>query len=377
MDEIMHIYERLSDRITSDDFKTKVEEKVAMMGGLCDEETAALLVAQELGAGEPAVKINGIAPGSSVCFAGKVVSIAGVREFSRDDGSTGRVANITVGDETGTMRVSLWDELVDIVKKQEIEVGQHLQISGYAKDGYAGSTEVSVGRTGHIEIIEPMHDIEVNVRPRSIADLISGMIDVNVIGQVLHIGDIRTFTRRDGLNSTGRVSNIMIGDETGKISVTLWDDMTELMGDLNVGDCIEIACGYTRENYYDGGVEINIGDQGNIKKSDEKVNYVENVTPLSDIGLNETYTIVGHVTGLDDTREITRGDGRISRVTNIHVSDETGNHRIRVALWGEHADISLDIGDKIQIIDCYAKSGWNNEIELSAGWKSSVRVIND
>ena len=374
MDEITKLYERLADRITFDDFKTKIDEKVATMGGLCDLETAALLVIQELGGDEPITKIKDIAPDSgSVCFACKVVSISDIHEFSRSDGSTGRVANLKVGDETGTIRVSLWDELVDVADK--IEVGEHLQISGYAKEGYAGTTEVSVGRTGHIDVIEPMQEIAVHLKPHSIADLSPGMIDVSVVGQVLHISDIRTFTRKDGSNSTGSVGNITIGDETGKIRVTLWDDKTEVMGKLNIGDCIEITGGYTRENYYDSRTEIQIGDQGNIKKSDETVNYVENVTPISDIGIDETVTIVGYVTGLDEVREITRSDGKISRVTNIYVSDETGDNRIRVALWGEHADIHLDVGDKIQIIDCYAKSGWNNEIELSAGWKSSISLI--
>jgi len=376
MDEITKLYERLADRITFDDFKTKIDEKVATMGGLCDLETAALLVIQELGGDEPITKIKDIAPDSgSVCFACKVISISDIHEFSRSDGSTGRVANLKVGDETGTIRVSLWDELVGVADK--IEVGEHLQISGYAKEGYAGTTEVSVGRTGHIDVIEPMQEIAVHLKPHSIADLSPGMIDVSVVGQVLHISDIRTFTRKDGSNSTGSVGNITIGDETGKIRVTLWDDKTEVMGKLNIGDCIEITGGYTRENYYDSRTEIQIGDQGNIKKSDETVNYVENVTPISDIGIDETVTIVGYVTGLDEVREITRSDGKISRVTNIYVSDETGDNRIRVALWGEHADIHLDVGDKIQIIDCYAKSGWNNEIELSAGWKSSISLIRD
>jgi replication factor A1 len=132
MDEILNIYERLDGRTTLDDFKAKIDEKVATMGGLCDEETAALLVAQELGVDAPVTKIKDITPdNSNVSFACRVVSVSDVREFSKSDGSTGRVANIAVGDETGTIRVSLWDELVDLVN--EIEIGEHLQIGGYGR----------------------------------------------------------------------------------------------------------------------------------------------------------------------------------------------------------------------------------------------------
>jgi len=387
MDEITTIYERLGERVTFSDFKAKVEEKVAMMGGLCDEETAALLIAQELGAGEPIIKIKDMTPdGRSVCFTCKVVSISDPREFSRSDGSAGRVANITVGDETGTVRVSLWDELAAAVG--ELEVGQHLQVSGYAKEGYAGGIEVSIGRTGNIEPIEPAREIAIEVKQQAIADLCSGMFDVNVIGRVLQIGDVRTFTRKRGSESgggsgsgggggEGRVGNITIGDATGKVRMTLWDEKTKIMDDLNIGDCIEITCGYTRENYYDGRTELQVGDQGDVKKSDTDVSYTEEITPLADIGLDEVCTVVGYVTGLEETKEITRSDGNISRVTNIHISDETGNTRVRAALWGEHADTHLDIGDNVQMTDCLVKSGWGDAVELSVGWKSSVRVIRD
>ncbi|HIE31604.1 MAG TPA: replication factor A [Methanosarcinales archaeon] len=378
--DIAVIYERLGGRVTLDDFMAKIEEKVATMGGLCDEETAALLVAQELGVDSPAIRIRDITSGDNVSFGCKVISVSGVREFSRDDGSIGRVANITVGDETGTLRVSLWDELVDVVKRGGIEAGQHLQISGYARDGYGGGVEVSVGRTGHIEVVEPMHEINVDERWDSIADLQRpeyNAIDVNVVGQVLHIGDLRTFVRKGKLDSTGRVGSITIGDETGKIRVVLWDDRADLMEDLNAGDCIEITGGYTRENNYDGATEIHIGDHGRIEKTEKRVDYVENVTQLSDIGIDETCTVVGYVTGLEETKEITRSDGNVSKVLNIHISDETGSNRVRVALWGNHADMPIDIGDKIQIIDCYVKSGWSGGVELSVGWKSSIRVIGD
>ncbi|MDI6640515.1 MAG: hypothetical protein QMD78_06805 [Methanocellales archaeon] len=49
MDDLLQIYERLQSRITLDEFKEKVQEKIDLMGGLCDEKTAAKLVAHDLG----------------------------------------------------------------------------------------------------------------------------------------------------------------------------------------------------------------------------------------------------------------------------------------------------------------------------------------
>jgi replication factor A1 len=62
-------------------------------------------------------------------------------------------------------------------------------------------------------------------------------------------------------------------------------------------------------------------------------------------------------------------------VSNIYVSDDTG--RIRVALWADHALLvdELDIDTPILIIDAYAKSGFNEDGDLSAGNRTSI-IIN-
>ena len=62
-------------------------------------------------------------------------------------------------------------------------------------------------------------------------------------------------------------------------------------------------------------------------------------------------------------------------MANIHISDNTG--RIRVALWDEQTDIlhDIDIGTKVQITDCYAKPGWNDEVELSVGKRSTITIL--
>jgi len=48
--ELEEIYNQVADQVTPDDFEARVEEKVALMAGLCDQRTAAMLVARDLGA---------------------------------------------------------------------------------------------------------------------------------------------------------------------------------------------------------------------------------------------------------------------------------------------------------------------------------------
>lgn len=368
-EEIEEVYGKLEGKLTRDEFKSKVEEKVTMMNGLCDTKTAAMLVASEMGLNET-VKIKDItADRGSVVLTAKVLSIGDIREFSRDDGGVGRVVNVTLADDTGTIRAALWDEAADLVKIGDIKVGQNLKVKGYIKEGLRGH-EINVGRGGNIEHIDK--DVAVNLKPLKINEIKSGMSGLNVAGRVIDIGAMRTFQRKDG--TAGKVTNITLGDETGKIRVTLWDSKAENIG-FKPGDTVEILNGYARENTFSNQTELQLGSGGSIMKSSAAVNYSETITPIADIEINSAYTIKGHVSGLDEIREFDRADGTKSRVSNIYVSDETG--RIRVALWGEHADVvkELDIGSEILIIDAYAKSGRNEEVELSAGSRTRVQVL--
>jgi len=48
-DDLASIYQRLTTTISKEEFAARVRQKVEDMSGLCDEKTAALLVAHELG----------------------------------------------------------------------------------------------------------------------------------------------------------------------------------------------------------------------------------------------------------------------------------------------------------------------------------------
>ncbi|TGC07231.1 OB-fold nucleic acid binding domain-containing protein [Methanolobus halotolerans] len=374
MDEIIEIYNKLGGIISQEDFLKKVDEKVDQMSGLCDMRTAAMLVAHDLGVSETETstqKIADITPESgNVRLIAKVISVFPAKEFNRNDGTVGRVANLIVADETGSVRLTLWDEKADIVKTGDIEIGQSFQISGYVKEGYSG-VEVNIGNNG--VLCESDEDVEASVASTNIEDVKNGMGDLNLKGKVLDVSDVRTFNRKDG--TTGKVSNITIGDETGKIRVTLWDEKTELASELNQDDSLEIINAYARENNFNQQVEVQVGSRTLLKKIDEDISYSENFTPISDIIPGESYSIKGSVSGLGDLREFSRDDGTVNMVSNIYVSDDTG--RIRVALWGDHALLvdELDIDTKVEIMDAFSKSGFNDEIELSAGNRTRIVVL--
>ena len=75
------------------------------------------------------VKISGLTARSSLfSFFGKVIEKSEPKEFDRKDGEKGLVAYLLAGDETGEIRVVLWDEKA--LALQEIECGDVLEIIG-------------------------------------------------------------------------------------------------------------------------------------------------------------------------------------------------------------------------------------------------------
>lgn len=371
MSDVLEVYEKLNGKITQKEFKKLVDEKMDIMGGLCDEHTAALLVAHDLGIeGVNAIKIKEITlDKKNVQFIAKVTGASDVRKFSRNDGSEGRVCNLTVADETGEVTLVLWDELADAVMTGDIKESDVLKISGYVKEGQRGM-EVSIGKGGGIQKDESTK-ITVKDPMIPIKGVQMGNGNVCVRAMILSKQEPRSFNRKDG--SKGSVQGIMIGDESGKIRLTVWDNKLKDVEALNPGDSIEVLHAYTRESM--GGVEIQVGNRGIVRISEKKVEYEEPVSKIGDIEADKSYNVKGVVTGIDGVREFTTKDGKLGRLCGVHLSDDTG--RVRVVFWGEHANFAeaLSVGDKILVTDAQAKLNFRQELELSANWRSAVRKI--
>ncbi|MFP8891171.1 single-stranded DNA binding protein [Natrialbaceae archaeon A-CW2] len=365
MSDIEGIYEDLEADVSLEEFREAVEAKVEQMGGLADEETAAMLIAHELGESE----VNGVAdiePGMEEAkFVAKVLKIGELRTFERDgEDEDGRVVNVEVADETGSVRAAFWDEHAQAAV-DELEEGQVLKIKGRPKEGFSG-VEISV------DDVEPDDDTEIDVQltdTHTVESLSLGLSDVNLVGVVLDTGSIRTFDRDDG--SEGRVANITLGDSTGRVRVTLWDDQADVVDEFEAGDTVEVVDGYVRDR--DGSLELHVGNRGAVEAVDEDVEYVPESTAIESLELGETTDIAGVVRSADPKRTFDRDDGSEGQVRNVRVQDATGD--IRVAMWGEKADIDLGPGDEVAFADVEIKDGWQDDLEASAGWRSTVTVL--
>ena len=369
MGAIEDVYEDLDADVDRDEFEASVREKVEQMDGLADEETAAMLVAHELR--ESGGEVDGVADVDpdmdEVKFVAKVTSVGEVRTFERDgeDEPDGKVANVEVADETGRVRVSLWDDLAEGVERGELETGDVLRVAGRPKDGYSG-VEVSVDRA------EVDEDVEVDVQVQDVyrvEDLSLGLSDVNLRGRVLSTDSVRTFDRDDG--SEGRVSNLTLGDPTGRVRVTLWDERADRATELEAGESVEVVDGYTRER--DGDLELHVSSRGAVEAVDDDVEYVPETADVASAEIDDVVDLSGGVIETSDIRTFDRDDGSQGQVRNVRLRDETGD--IRVALWGDHAEADVDLGDHVLVTDVQIQDGWQDDLEASANWRSTVSVV--
>ncbi|AJF61165.1 TPA: hypothetical protein HA239_05085 [Candidatus Woesearchaeota archaeon] len=84
---------------------------------------------------------------SKVDVEGKITELGEVREFSKF-GREGRVCNATVKDDSGSVKLTLWNEQIDMVKE-----GDTVKVkNGYVKE-WQGEKQLSVGKYGSLEIV--------------------------------------------------------------------------------------------------------------------------------------------------------------------------------------------------------------------------------
>ena len=363
MGVIEETYAEVDTDVSEAEFREAVEQKVAQMEGLVDEATAAKLIAHKLDGGEVETVADIETGMDDVEFVAKVVSVGEVRTFERDEGE-GRVLNVDVADETGSVRLAFWDEAA-VAAAEQLAEGETIRVKGTPKDGYSG-LEVSVSDAEPAAV-----EIDVQSDEDTVAGLRMGQSDVSLRGLVLDTGEVRTFDRDDG--SEGRVANLTLADETGRIRLTLWDDRADRAEELDAGTAVEVVDGYVRER--EGDLELHVGDRGRVDEVDATVEYDPDATPVEAVEIGQTVDIAGVVRSTDPIRTFERDDGSEGQVRNVRLQDDTGD--IRVALWGEKADLELGPGDELLVADAEIQDGWQDELEASAGWRSTVAVLDD
>lgn len=143
------LYELVNDLMSKGEFESEIQKRYEEYEELLSEEAIAYLLVDELGRNVMEImNISDLKNGDSASLVVEVEDIGRPKEFKRKNGSEGQVVNISISDETGRCRLTLWDKDVDNVKENKIAKGMKLRIvNGYVKISDFGM-EINIGRWG-------------------------------------------------------------------------------------------------------------------------------------------------------------------------------------------------------------------------------------
>jgi replication factor A1 len=190
----------------------------------------------------------------SVSVAGRVTSVGEPREFTRKDGTMGRVASVVLEDETGVIRLSLWDD--DVNALSDMPVGTIVAVeNGYTRAGFGNTTDLNVGRLGtmkvnpadiHVEILDAAE------RVTQIKDLQEGQKNITVEGQLLDDPISREVNTMRGPTN---VVSFRVDDGTGEARISLWREHGKAVEGLTAGARIRMENCNIREPF-DGLMQV-------------------------------------------------------------------------------------------------------------------------
>lgn len=160
-----------------------------------------------------------------VNVAARVAHIGGVREFNRRDGTVGRVGSVLLEDDSGSIRLNLWDDEVELL--EGLEIGDVVTVeNGYTRMGL-GTLGLNAGRNGRLTVnpeditVAPLDPTQ---RLVDIQDLREGQSNITVRGRVLDAPEVREV---DTARGPAMVASFRLSDGTGEARVSVWRDMVE------------------------------------------------------------------------------------------------------------------------------------------------------
>ncbi len=188
--------------------------------------------------------------------------------------------------------------------------------------------------------------------PVKIEKIIAGMRTVETAGKIIRKFDVTNFTTKDGRD--GKVGSIIIGDETGRMRVTFWNDMADKLANFNEGDILKVKEAMARTN--NNRVELHMSDSSKFELNPEGVTigevkeYVSRRKQIKDFMENdENIEVLATIVQVfeprffeicpDCNRRARPGDGKFtcnehgtvipnySYVMNVQIDDGSGNLR--------------------------------------------------
>ena len=233
------LYRLIEDKKTKQEFEDNIASLQQKFGDLIDEDAAAFLLIDKLGCNKAnVVQLAEVYPGQEATVQGVITSIQPVRFFTRKNGREGKVANLLISDETGSLSIVLWNDDANRVETGEFQQDMKIKIiNGYTKQGRHG-VELHVGRWSSMSIESNADSDEKTVNHVQEPSKNSDPIE-KIKGTILSISPTNVFLKKD--ETYGFVCKVHLKTTRGIELVTVWDNQVKTLQNFNQGDTVEFS----------------------------------------------------------------------------------------------------------------------------------------
>jgi replication factor A1 len=360
----------------------RLEAERSRAGGLISDEALLRMIAAGLGCefpgdrtGAPALLLRDLIPGlNDISVVGRVVAVFSPRAFNGS--RKGRFASLLVADESGVLRVVLWNDKAGLAERGGVKVGGLVRFRHvYTREDFGGRVEVHVGEKCTVEVnpadVRPKDYPSIRRFTMKIGELSSALKSsrVNVAGNVQRLGSVSEFERSD--STSGRVMRFVLSDGSGEVSVVVWNEkVDEVQAVLKVGFGVQVVNGRVKKAA-SGGLEVHVDGSTYVG-----VEAFSEFSPLASLeeGL-ERVNVTGEVATAPIVRDVKTSKQEVLKLAAFELKDSTG--RMWVSAWRNHADSvkDLKVGDRIVMKNVYVKRGFGEQLELST--RSATSIIKE
>lgn len=235
---------------------------------------------------------------------------------------------------------------IDEFQKKMDEISEGNEDLGFVDDYYAAEQVVNNINGASKE------DYKFSGEISDIGDLEPGTQNA-IAGMISSISNPKSFKTRKG--NAGKVCNIELEDNTGKIRVVLWTENIKLLKNFKEGDIVKITEVDIKEGYR-GDNEANLRPRSTIthfKEADlsKFPEYKEEITDIEDLIPDTKANIIARILRIPTPRTYEK-DGKEGKVASLELKDATGE--ISYTLWNKNVDLidelELDAGDSVKIL---------------------------
>lgn len=334
--------------IPAQELESQLRAKIESLGHLVNEDVALRLVARDLNitlaegeAKKPCVQVVDLVPGmNNINLELTIESMGSVKEFTKKDGTSGRLLRVTISDPSGKATLVAWDEQTSVF--ETLRAGSKVFVhSAYTKSGFTGGVEIHLGRRSKMEVIGA---------PGSLG---SQETQGKHEGIIWRASGLTFFNRKDG--SPGTLASFLLKEKNEMIRILLWNPAPEKLSGIKEGMFVEIINGSVRKDL-NGKPEVHVNNIDSIRiRQGEIFDINRQVKKLSEVEPNmEDIDIEAIVESVFDISTTYNGK------SYLRLLIREGETVLPLTLWNDKAlelNGKVQVGSGIRIESCFSKLG--------------------